>query len=105
MQREWSLPATIHLSTFTSSVVPVTLVVARPSESERRQEESRDELPGSLTTTRGVFVCPPETVVEREVSPATVVPPSTIEVVGGSHNGPERTVLDTGVPGAHGSPL
>jgi hypothetical protein len=57
-----------------------------------------------LTTTRGGLDCPPATVVERLGLSATVVPPSTTEVVV-SHNGPERTVLDTGAPGAQGSVL
>jgi hypothetical protein len=93
-----------HRSTFASSSEPETLVCARPSESDRRQEENRDELSGLLTTTRGDLDCPPATVVERLGPSDTVVPLSTTEVCG-SHNGAERTVLETGVPGAQGSVL
>jgi hypothetical protein len=90
--------------TFASSSEPCTLVVARLSVSVRRQDENRAELPGSLTTMRGDLDCPPVTVVERVAPSESVVPPSTV-AAGVSHNGLERTVLVTGVPGAHGSVL
>jgi hypothetical protein len=67
---------------------------------------NRDKPPGSLTTTRGDFVCPPLTVVDLAVDPSAImVPPSTIDVCGSQFD-PDRTVLATGVvPGAQGSLL
>jgi hypothetical protein len=87
-----------------SSTVPCTLVVARLSSFERRHDENREVMPGSLTTTRGDLDCPPDTVVERADPSATVVPPSTIDVCG-SQIVPDLIVLATGVPGAQGSLL
>jgi hypothetical protein len=91
-----------HRLTFASSMVPWTVVLARlPSGSERRQED-RDPPLGSLTTTRGLVDDPPVTVVARLEPSAKVVPPSTTWV-GTSQTGPDFTLLDIGVAGAHGS--